>query len=409
MKTRSALVVLALLGTACRTPTVGGDTPDAAASPQASAMPAPLAVAPAPSATPALLADSGPPPVPLRGDLPLEDVALARELAGYALSAVFRSADAPAPPRAPEVNTAGIDAARRKTELRVAIDLAPARMRVALVGHGFVLPPDTEIRARADRYGHVVVWPGGATYRPLPPGAIRALLGERRFDVAPITAAGVISSDEGGKRIGIKTRKVEVTTRAAKASLEIGRLADLGEGGVLLCRLLLDLMNAPPQTAACTADELPLRAELRWTGKGSLGFEVTGVLKKTDMPTTGLAVPPLGASFAQAPFPVAGISAMLSQQELAAFRSAPIDVPISKQAHDDGLLVTNATDELRVLEIDGVPALWAAPGARDVLRGLTRGRYVLQWRTFLGDAVEPAVLAVVPGVTQIGAADAGVR
>jgi hypothetical protein len=406
---RALALTVAALTSACHTPTSVVDTPDAPASPQASAMPAPLAVAPAPSATPAgaLLTDSGPPPVVMRGDQPLAADAVAREGAGYTLSAVFRRADAPAPPRAPEVNAAGVEAARKKTELRLAIDLTAARLRLALVGHGFVLPPDTEIRARADHYGHVVVWPDGASYRPLPPGAMRALLGERRFDVAPIATAKVSFEDETGKRIGIKTHRVDVTTRAAKATLDVGHLPDLGEGGVLLCRLLLDLMNAPPQTAVCATDELPLRAELKWTAMGSFGFEVTGVLKKTDMATAGLAVPPTGAAFAQAPFPVAGVSPMLSPQELAAFRSGPVEVPSGPVT--EGLLVANHTDELRVLEVDGVPAVWAAPGAHDVVRGLVRGRYVTQWRTFLGDSVEPAVVQIVPGSAQLGGVDGGVR
>src|SRR5690606_4793128 len=143
----------------------------------------------------------------------------------------------------------GVEAARRKTELRIGVDMNASRLRLVLEGDGWVLPPETELRARADRYGHIIVWPGAAKYRPLPPGAMRALLGERRYDVAPIAQAAVRPSPEGGKRIGIKTRKVEVSTRAAKATFEIGKLESLGEGGSLLCRWLLDLMSAPPETA----------------------------------------------------------------------------------------------------------------------------------------------------------------
>lgn len=236
---------------------------------------------------------------------------------------------------------------------------------------------------------------------------MRALLGERRFDVAPIGSAEVVASPEVGKRIGIKTRKVEVSTRAAKATFEIGRQEGLGEGGVLLCRFLLDLMNAPPQSAVCTLDELPMRAELRWTGHGSLGFEVTGVLRKADMAQAQLLVPPPGASFARGPLPTEGMQTLLTQQELAAFRTGPVDVP--PVTTGDGLLVSNATVQLRMLSVDGVPIAWAAPGARDRIMGLPRGRYVAQWRTFLGDAVEPPVALTVPGAAQIGVVDAGAR
>jgi len=393
----------------------GEGTPDASASPQASAEPALLAAAPptvASATAVSLLPEGGPPPTPLRTDERLASDGLARERetnVGWTLSAAFRPADVVVPPRAPEVNAAGIDAARKKTELRLAVDLGPSRMRVALAGTGFVLPAETEIRARSDRYGHVVVWPGGITYRTLAPGALRALLGERRFDVAPIGTADVSPSNEQGKRIAIRTRKAEVATRAAKATFEIGKQEGLGEGGILLCRLLLDLMNAPPQTSLCLYDELPMRVELRWTGHGSLAFEVTGILKKTDMPQTPLLVPPAGASFV-ASAPPGRADLQLTQQELAALRTGPIDVPPPASPGPpppDGLAATNQTLQLRMLYVDGVSAAWLMPGERLVLPGLVRGRYVVQWRTFFGDALEPPQTLVVPGSTGLGVADAG--
>ena len=91
---------------------------------------------------------------------------------GFTLSAILRPADVPTAPRAPEVNQAGRDAARKKTELRLDIDMSASRLRIVLSGEGWVLPPDTEIRARSDRFGHIVVWPGAAKYRPLAPGSL---------------------------------------------------------------------------------------------------------------------------------------------------------------------------------------------------------------------------------------------
>jgi hypothetical protein len=388
-------------------------TPDATASPQASAMPAPLAVAPtaAASATVVAMPEGGPPPLPFRGDLALAADTLAREATGYTLSAVMKHGDVSGPLRAPEVNAAGLDAARKKTELRLAIDLSASRMRVVMLGTGWVLPPETELRARSDRYGHVVVWPGGASYRPLAPGTLRALIGERRFDAAPITPAEVAPQDEMGKRIGIRTRKVEVTTRAAKATFELGRLPDLADGGIMLCRMLLDLMNAPPSTALCADGELPVRAELRWTGRGSMGFDLTGVLKrdKPDATSAPLLVPPAGAVFAPSPLPITGVQAALSPAELAAFRTGPVDVQAASQAPPEGLVVANATHQLRVLHVDGVAVAWAAPGAKDVLPGLPRGRYIVQSRTFLGEGAEPPFTQTVPGQVQLGTSDGAAR
>lgn len=389
------------------------DAPDATASPQASAMPAPMSeggVPVAPSATaPTLLPEGGIPPTPIRGDVPLGADPLTRESTGYTLSAVFRLLDVAGPPRLAEANAAGLEAARRKTELRMGIDLTASRLRLVFGGHGFVLPPETEIRARADRYGHVAVWPGASTYRPLAPGGLRALIGERRLDVAPITSADVTSQDEGGKRIGVRTRKVEISTRAARAVMEVGRQPELGEGGILLCRLLLDLMNAPPGSVVCGVDELPMRVEFKWAGQGGLVFELTGLLKRTDLTPTLLTVPPAGASFAPSPLGVTGGQVLLSPGELAAFRTQPVDVPPPAPGDPDALVMTNGTGQLRLLYLDGVAVAWAAPGAREIVPGPVRGRYLAQWRTFLGDSFEPPVTITVPGNAVVGNLDGGAR
>ena len=125
-----------------------------------------------------------------------------------------------------------------------------------------------------------------------------------------------------------------------------------------------------------------MRVELHWTSHGVFAFELTGLLKKTDMSTASLAVPPTNAVYENTPFPVAGVASMLTSSELATFRNIPsADPPAGAPA--EGIVVANGADELRVFYIDGVPAVWAAPGARDVLH-LPRGRYVLQWRRFSG-------------------------
>jgi hypothetical protein len=254
-----------------------------------------------------------------------------------------------------------------------------------------------------------VVWPGGGTYRPLAPGTLRALVGERRFDVAPVTPADVVLREDTGKRIGIRTRKVDVATRAAKATFEIGRAAVLGLGGVLFCLMLLVVINAPPSRPRCGDGELPMRAELRWTSRGSITFEVTGLLKrdKAEPATTSVLVPPAGASFAGGPFPVAGVQALLSPTELAAFRTGPVEMPAVPHGNGDGLVLANVSDQVRVLHVDGVPVAWVAPGAKDVVSGLQRGRYVVQLRTFLGESFDLPITQTVPG--QLGGLDAGVR
>src|SRR5690606_8751280 len=55
----------------------------------------------------------------------------------------------------------------------------PARMRWIMEGIGLPFPEGTEIRARADRIGHAIVWPDQRSYRVAPPGSLHALFADR--------------------------------------------------------------------------------------------------------------------------------------------------------------------------------------------------------------------------------------
>jgi len=396
------------------------DPPDAAASPQANAEPAPLAnVAAGGTTTSAVGADAGPPPEALRADRPMapdtpkeatrevgakEPPRDPTKLAGYTLQALVRTGEGPGPPKWPEVNLSGIEALRRKGEARMTVDLTPSRARFALSGD-FVLPQGTELRARADRYGHLLLWPGEDTYHIAEPGTLRALLGERRLDVSPVSAADVTSPGEGARRLNLRTRRVDVSTRAAKATLEVATLAGAGEGGGLVCRLLLDLVSAPPSTVACATDEVPLHAELRWTTQGAFVFDVTSFTRRSDLAVQDLAAPPSALTFAAGPVPSAPGEALLGALDPLAFRTALVDVPSPQrdaQPPPSGLVLVNQSDELRVVWIDGVAAAWVAPGGRLPLPAFMRGRYTVQWRTFLGDAWDPPEMAVAPGESESG-------
>jgi hypothetical protein len=396
------------------------ELPDAAPSPQASAEPAPLA-----NVTTAAGTSTGTPgsvpTEPLRGDQAIaadtprevhelggkEPRTDSKELAGYAMQAVLHAGEGPPAPKGPEVNLQAIEAARRKVEARMAIETSQTRARFVLSG-GFVLPQATELRSRVDRWGHLFFLPGEDTYRVAEPGALRSLFGERRLDVAPLSAAEVSSPGEGSRRLNVRTRRVEVSTRAAKATLELAAFAGAGDGGSLVCRLLLDLVGAPPSTSACATDEIPLHADLRWTTQGSLAFDVTAITRRGDLPVMELATPPATASFAAQPIPGSPGEALLTKNELTAFRTAPMEVPPSgardAQAPppDAGLVLVNASDELRVAWLDGVPVAWVAPGARIAMQSLVHGRYTLQWRTFLGDTWDPPEPVIVPGQSITG-------
>jgi hypothetical protein len=411
---RAALLLVPLLAAgSCRSPP-SSDTVDTPASPQATAEPAPLAnipAQPAPGiATAALAPDGSSPATPLRGDRPVEADPPGHETTAYTLLAVLRASDPPPTPKGPEINPPGLEAARKKTDPLVSIDFTSTRARIVLTTAGFALPMGTELRARSDRFGHIVLDPDGATYRVAAPGVLRALLGERRLDVAPLSGAQTEDLGDGPKRVGRSTHKIAVVTRAAKADFEITHVPDGGEGGGLVCRALLDLINAPPSTPLCGDGDVPLHVELRWTApapsalsrstRSSMITFDAYALARRDVSPLVFATPPGTAAYDEA-LPDKRSLVLLTAPELAA-----LHVGADAEA-ETTLGLVNSTDELRFLWLDGVPIAWLAPGARETLRALPRGHYSIQWRTFLGDAIDPAQTVTLPATSDIGSAEAG--
>jgi len=366
----------------CKSPSSSsGDPLDTPASPQAKAEPAPLANIPAQSnggagAAPLTL-DGGSPPTPLRGDRPVAADPPPRDNGAYELLAVLRPSDIPGPPKGPDINVAGFDAARKKTDAVVSIG--------------------TELRARVDRYGHVVLNPDGTAYRVAAPGTLRALLGERRLDVAPLSGATLESAGDGPKRLGRPTRRVEVATRAARATFEITHLPDVGDGGALICRALLDLMNAPPSTPLCGDGDVPLHVDLRWTAPPP---------RRADISAQVFATPPASAAYEES-LPDDRALVLLTPAELTTMRTTAPDAPGVDAGPTPTLALVNSTDELRFVWLDGIPIAWLAPGARESIRTLARGRYSLQWRTFLGDAIDAPQTVTLPATSDVGGAEAG--
>jgi hypothetical protein len=408
-------VVVSLLP-ACR----GGaanDLPDAGVSPQAKAEPAELENVVASSAQPFTL-DAGPPPVPLRSDEQAPADTNAKDGTGWTMDAILRTSEMPPAFRGPETAISAIDGAKKKLEPHLTIDFTASRARIVLASGGFVLPEGSELRARSDRYGHFVLLPAlpaapaAREYRIAAPGSLRALLGERRIDVEPLVVPAVIERGEGARRLGYRTRRVEVANRAATATFELARFPESGEGGVLLCRALLDLMNAPPSTPACGPDEVPLHVEWHWAGRGALTFEATSAPTHAELVGTEMAAPPAGASFVQPSLPEVRSELLVEASDVAAFRTAPADVPgsspdASAPHGPPGLSLANAGDQLRLAWLDGVPIAWLAAGGRITLPSVVRGRYGFAWRTFLGDAYDAPITITVPGTMTAGSPDAG--
>ncbi len=395
------------------------DPPSAGVSPQAKAEPAELENLAVTSSTQLVAPDAGRPPIPLRSDEGVASDALWKESGGWELEATLRTSEIPPAFRGPETAIAAIDAVKKKTEPRLVVDITAARLRIELASTGFVLPQGTELRSRNDRFGQFLILPNERQYRIAPPGTLRPLLGERRIDVEPLVPAVVAERGEGGRRLGYRTRKVEVTNRAGTATFELGRLSEAGDGGALLCRALLDLLNAPPATPVCAQDEVPLHVDWRWVAKGALTFEVTAASRRTELTPPAMSAPPLGYAFTGPSLPERGAEALVDQAELVAFRTAPADVPAPMasrsfpppqrdgSAGPIGLTLANTSDEMRLAWLDGAPVAWVAPGASLVFPALFRGRYGFAWRTFLGDAYDAPITITVPAVVTASTADAG--
>jgi hypothetical protein len=429
---RATLVPTLLLSLACRAaPTT--EPPDPSASPQAKAEPAPIASPPtaSPSATPpATSASAGTAyvraPSPLRPDEPPPPDTLPREPAHegakeplppqvYTLRLALRSSDVAPPPKGIDLSPPGLDAARRLTEPALAIDLTPGHARVVL-RTGFVLADGTELLTRADRFGYIVLAPDGGSYRVGASGSLRAILGEGLFDVAPSSLAEVAARGEGARRLGRATRRIEVTTRAAKGSFELARMPELGDSGVLVCRMLLDLMSAGPTTPVCVDGDVPLHVELRWSQararaevRGSVSgvstFDAIDMVRRTDVLPASFLTPPPSATFVRTGSAVTGSRLFLARADLAALRMG--GEPPAHVAEGAAVLsLHNSTDELRYVWLDGVPLAWVAPGGRLDVAGMPHARASIQWRTFLGDAIDPAHTVALPAM--VDALDTGV-
>ena len=243
----------------------------------------------------------------------------------------------------------------------------------------------------------MVVAPDGSGYRIAAPGALRALFGERRFDVSPLSPAETHGEGEGARRLGYRTRRVSVVNRAARATFEIAHVTDAGDGGALLCRALLDWMNAPPQTSLCGLDDVPMHAELAWTTRGTVVFSASSIVRRLDLTAAVLATPPPTATFGTTAFGPVPARALLTRQELHAIRSG--EQPPDGQP---SLTLVNPSGVLRYAWVDGAPVAWLAPGARLELRGLAKGRATVDWRTFFADIVEPSQTLVLPAVSTVG-------
>ena len=350
------------------------------------------------------IADAGadaaaPEPHALREDqaLPSESP---HEALGLTLTARFRWPDAAPPPRVPELNADGVQRARDAVGFDLVIDLAGGRMRFSFASRAFTLPPGSELHSRDDLYGHALLWPNRSLYTVFAAGALRSVLSERRADVVPLVRARV-SALPGGSLFGLSTERAELSTPTGKLDIEQARAPNplpIGTpwaSGASLCHLLVELADVSPTSTVCRADLVPVRAEYTWPNGEHLAFEVSRLTKRADLNPSALAMPPANAEFRQSELPPPATNALLSDGELAEFRTrpAPRTEKLDPSAPKAGLLVVNHGESLRYISVDGAPAARLPAGTEQLLLGLRPGKYQIAARDFFSS--EDTLLKIV--------------
>ncbi len=374
-------------------------------SPLASARPLPLkdAGAPAPASDAAAAGDASvdlatPPPTYLETSRALELESLAAtETPGARLEAHFTW----------QPRTAGRGDPRSRFPLRIDLS-AIGRMRLTVESDRMPLPKHTELRARLDRYGHVLVWPDDGGYRVVAPGTLRSVFEELRADVSPLQAAKTLRTG-GGKLLGLPVNVDTIQTAMGTLVLEQAQVGDLGESGVLLCRMLSELVLATPDNAACRRDWVPLKAEFGWVESGRFGFLVNTLERVTDLKTTDFLTPPEKGGFRDRQLPEKPPRPWLDeagQQRLepgARVKPTPADIPAdAAPLPTKGLVLVNHHETPRYILINGDLTGWVAPGAELALKGLRPGSYNVVARDFLGLESEQTLVLNTPGRRWLG-------
>lgn len=377
-------------------------------SPNASILPAPLA---SDIERPSVVRDTALPegsaaasvtPRTLHDGVQLPEDAPARETAGLRLGARFSWLDLPPFPRLPEANAEAIERLRRELAFDLVLEASPSgRLRVVLDSDTFVLPRGTELRARLDFLGHVLLYRD--RYTLLPAGTLRAVLTERRADAAPLLEPRVTPSG-GGHLLGLPTERTELTTALGRLVLEQAVLSSAGAAGVLVCRWLGELVTANPTNVACQRGRLPLRAELFSAGGGHLVFEVSRLEREQPIAEENLSTTPPRAELVRKELPASGLPLVLPSARLPELRvrAAPRSEKPDPSAPRQGLLVQNRTETVRYVLLDGVLVGRVPPRAEVHVDGLLPGKYGLVTLDFLGDEPTPLRILELPARVALG-------
>jgi len=416
---RIAIAVLAVAG--CD-PAAFGPSPtltDAGVSPGASIRPSPLddpalaqrdagGTKQRPPDASVSKADAAPsPPAPFDAyQPPPADRITSRDVAGVQLSMRWRWSDVPEPAETPYTDKAAITAARDAADATWNLYLTNnGRMRIDVTGRAQPLAANTALLGRIDRYGHAILWPDGARYRLLAPGALRNTLGELRADVSPLSR-GKVTEVGPGSHLGVPTREVEVRSAVGSVRLQLGVIVEAGAGAPLACRLLVELAGIDPSTQVCATEEVALSAHYVWPASDGesrgVAFEAEQITRKPELRAARFLLPPAQARIVSAGLPTPRHGVFFSAEELARFRTEAEADPVTPSTPKQGLAANNRSDLTMWLLLDGARIATVRPWTEALVRGPRAGRYNIQWRTFLGEVVAEAAEKDLPGSILFG-------
>ncbi|MGZ3419133.1 MAG: hypothetical protein ACXVEE_14775 [Polyangiales bacterium] len=316
-----------------------------------------------------------------------------------------------APPPTPlgAVPTA-IATAQTATVGTLRASIGAGRFRARAGRRAFALADGWELRADR-RHGGMLVVLGGEpiSYRVVQAGATRALFSERRLDVSPLGPAR-IAEEAPGSHLARSTTRTSITTTygtllldqiaaptaplrpvvsTKDAKAETGELSEAGfdGAGVPLCRLLLELVAADRALGGvpCADGLVPVRAEIAWSAGGGVVIEATS-LREGTLSRAELAFPPSGARLS---------TAALGEVQDDPFGGDAL-LAIRSKGEAGALELSNKSPQPRIATIDGIPVVTIPPGG-DRKITLRTGKYVLEWRSPLGERAERTVEIDVPG------------
>lgn len=244
----------------------------------------------------------------------------------------------------------------------------------------FAAPAPFELRARADRGGHLLLLDDGKKARTLPPGGLRSFFTDGALDVAPLgTASGV---------------EPVRSTATGRISVQRGKRLGLGENGCLLARTLAEFAQAAPGLFACVQDEYPAKVQYEWLGGDAReSMTVTVELGSRGEPFEPRAwpMPPAGTAWAGRP-EVRPPPVLL----------AGVQEKLPAGGESGALTVTNRTNLRRLVTLDGLALAWLGAGESLLLDAVRKGSYQVECRSFWGDERLPTSNAKVPGKVSCG-------